>query len=111
MTVRVVILQGAEADLRDLRHYLRQRFGLAAWQDSQRAIKRAVERMATHPQAGKLPDELVALNLVQYRQVIAGMHRIIYELRNDTAYVHVICDLRRDLRTVLLRRLLQGNPP
>ena len=110
MIVRVVILHGAEADLRDLRHHLRQRFGAAAWQDSYRAIKRAVARIAAHPQAGKLPDELAALNLVQFRQVLAGMNRIIYELRGDIAYVHVVCDARRDLRAVLLRRLLEGNP-
>ena len=110
MTLRVVILRGAEADLRDLRRYLCQRFDLAAWQDSVRAIRRGLQRIATHPRAGKLPDELLALNLVQYRQVLAGMNRIIYELRGDTAYVHVVCDVRRDLRAVLLRRLLEGDP-
>ncbi|MDI1254093.1 type II toxin-antitoxin system RelE/ParE family toxin [Thermomonas sp.] len=109
-TVRVVILQGAEADLRDLRHYLRRSFGAAAWQNSYRAIKRAVECIPTHPQAGKLPDELTALNLVQYGQVLAGMNRIIYEIRGETAYVHIVCDVRRDLQALLLRRLLEGNP-
>lgn len=110
MTTRVVILQGAETDLRELRHYLCLRFGAAIWQSSYTAIKRAVGRIATHPQAGKLPDELVALNLAQYRQVLAGMNRIVYELRGDMAYVHVICDARRDLRAVLLRRIIEAPP-
>ena len=38
------------------------------------------------------------------------MNRIIYEHRADMAYVHVICDVRRDLRAVLLRRLLETTP-
>lgn len=37
------------------------------------------------------------------------MNRIIYELRDRAVYVHVVCDTRRDLRAVLLRRLL-GAP-
>jgi len=107
MTLRVVILQGAEADLHELRHYLLRRFGVAHWRESKEAIAQALARIASHPQAGKLPDELLALNLSQYRQVLTGMNRIIYELRGDMAYVHVICDVRRDLRALLLRRILE----
>ena len=97
----------AEADLIELRAYLLRRFGASRWQDSKQAIQRAVARIASHPQAGKLPEELLALNLAQYRQVLADMNRIIYELRGDAAYVHVVCDVRRDLRAVLLRRLIE----
>jgi hypothetical protein len=28
-------------------------------------------------------------------------------LRGDTAFVHIICDVRMDLRTLLMRRLLR----
>lgn len=107
MTVQVVVLQGAEADLHELRHYLLRRFGTSRWRDSRQAIARALARIASQPHAGKLPEELLALNLAQYRRVLAGMNRIIYELRGDVAYVHVICDVRRDLRALLLRRILE----
>ncbi|MFT4256190.1 MAG: type II toxin-antitoxin system RelE/ParE family toxin [Pseudoxanthomonas sp.] len=117
MNVRVVILHAAEADLLELRRHLLGRFGAAAWKGSYAKIKQAVTRIAAHPHAGKLPEELAELNLMQYRQVLAGMNRVIYELRDETAYVHVICDARRDLRTLLMRRLVEtdiavrpGNP-
>ena len=109
MTVQVVILQGAEADLHELRAYLLRRFGASRWRDCRQASARALARIASEPQTVKLPEELLALNLVQYRQVLAGMNRIIYELRGDMAYVHVVCDSRRDLRAVLLRRILETN--
>lgn len=110
MTVTpVVILRGAESDLRELRRYIRQRFGAAVWDESRVALRKAFVRLASHPCAGHLPDELAALNLVQYRQVMVGMNRIIYELRDRTVYVHVVCDTRRDLRAVLLRRLLGAS--
>jgi len=39
---------------------------------------------------------------------VTGNKRIIYELRGDMACVHVICDVRRDLRALLLRRLVEA---
>lgn len=64
-------------------------------------------RIEAYPQAGRIPDELATLNLAQYRQTPSGTNRIIYELRGDTASVHIICDVRMDLQTLLMRRLLQ----
>lgn len=108
--MQVLILRGAEADLHELRAYLLRRFGAGSWRESRQAIGRAFARIAAQPQAGKMPEELLALNLAQYRQVLAGKNRVIYELRGDRAYVHVVCDVRRDLRAVLLRRILETNP-
>ncbi|WP_256327215.1 hypothetical protein [Variovorax sp. EL159] len=51
-----------------------------------------------HPHAGRIPEELENLSTAQYRQVVSGMNRIIYEVRLDTAYIHLICDTRRDLK-------------
>lgn len=82
----------------------------AAWDCSYAQIKQAVARIATHPRVGKLPDELTALNLRQYRQVLAHRNRILYELRDELAFVHVICDARMDLRTLLMRRILEVEP-
>jgi len=50
------------------------------------------------------------LGLQQYRQVISGMSRIIYELRDEVIYIHIVCDTRRDMRTLLSRRLLRMLP-
>ncbi|WP_196222186.1 hypothetical protein [Burkholderia ubonensis] len=40
---------------------------------------------------------------------IAGMNRIVYEVRGDIAYIHVVCDTRKDLKSILLRRLLRSD--
>jgi toxin ParE1/3/4 len=60
-----------------------------------------------YPEGGGIPDELANLNLIQFRQIISGMNRIIYEVRGDVAYVHVICDTRKDLRNLLMKRMLR----
>ena len=107
MTVKVVLLQSADTDLRELKSYLVENFGQAAWRESYTQIKETIARIAAYPKLGGIPDELVTLNLVQYRQVLSGMNRIIYELRGDTAFVHVICDTRKDLQTLLTSRILR----
>lgn len=35
------------------------------------------------------------------------MNRILYEIGDTIIYIHIICDIRRDMRTLLSRRLLR----
>lgn len=107
MTRKVVILQLAQADLQELRRYVQGRFGSKVWQESFDRIKQAIRCIGSHRDADALPDELAAMSMIQYQQVMAGTNRIIYEVRGDTAYVHIICDARRDLRSLLMRRIVQ----
>lgn len=47
------------------------------------------------------------MNLTQYWQILSGKNRVIYEVRQDAVYVHLIVDVRRDLKDVLMQRLLR----
>ena len=60
--------------------------------------------LETTPLAGMLSEVLENLSLDQYRQILSVMNRIIYEVRQDTIYIHVVCDTRRDMRTLLMER-------
>ena len=108
MTVQVVILQSAEMDLKALKRHLVKNFGLSVWQASYAQIKKDVNALKKYPLSGVIPDELEQLSLFQFRQVISGMNRIVYEIRDQVIYVHLICDTRRDLQGLLTRRLLRG---
>lgn len=104
--MRVVFLAGAEEDLRDLRQYLLRNFGKPVWQETYRQIRESIRAIQAFPQGGSIPDELRGLGLAQYRQLISGMNRIIYEVRGEVLYIHIVCDTRRDMRTLLSHRLL-----
>lgn len=108
MTSQVVILRQAEQDLRELRDYLLKTFGQAVWLSSYADIKAAITNLAAFPYSGAIPDTLEPLQLVQYRQIISGSNRIIYEVRDKTVYIHLIVDCRRDMKSVLMRRLLRS---
>ena len=107
--MRVVFLRSAEADLKDLKAYIVKNFGHDAWMNSYGKIKISVAMVQEHPHAGRIPDELERLNITQYRQVISGMNRIIYEVREDTAYIHIVCDTRRNLQSLLIKRIVSPS--
>ncbi len=105
--MKVYFLAGAEEDLKDLRRHILRNFGDAVWRESYRKIKESVTLLQSAPQSGFIPGELGDLNPSQYRQIISGMNRILYEIRGDALYIHLVCDSRRDMQTLLSRRLLR----
>jgi hypothetical protein len=61
-------------------------------------LESAEHDLKSFPYVGSLPEEFEKLNLSQYRQVLSGMNRIIYEVRLNIIYIHIIMDIRRDLK-------------
>jgi len=107
--MKVVILQLAEADLKSLKHYITRNFGKDVWATCYDGIKKSVTIIQDHPKAGKIPPELESLHIGQYRQILSGMNRIIYEVRGDMAYIHMVCDTRRDLQSLLMKRIVSSS--
>lgn len=108
MTLSVVVLRSAEDDLKMLKRYLVSKFGAETWQAGYRQIKDVIASIRDFPDQGRIPDELANINLSQYREVIAGRNRVIYDVRGDTIHVHIVCDTRRNLKSLLMRRLTQA---
>ena len=105
--MKVVVLESAQADLGELRSYIVKNFSITTWRATYAKLKLAIRNLALFPQLGGIPDELETLNLTQYRQILSGMNRVIYEVRQDAVYIHLIVDTRRDLKDVLMQRLLR----
>lgn len=105
--MKVVFLEQAESDLKELKTYINTHFSPEAWQTSYIKIKESVRMLRLFPKAGHVPPELSDLNLTQYRQIISGMNRIIYEMRKNIVYIHIVCDVRKDMASLLLKRLLR----
>ncbi len=107
MKYQVLVLPKAEEDLKEIYSYLINKFSKKEWHDAYKKIKHSILQLSSFPESGALFSEVQQLSLTQYRQVIAGMNRIIYEIRNNTVYIHIICDSRREMKTLLAKRLLQ----
>jgi toxin ParE1/3/4 len=107
MATRIVFLEHAQQDLFKLKHYLIENFSKKTWQDTYDKIKTTIQSLRTFPDAGGVPPKLLDVHFTQYRQIISGMHRIIYEIHADMIYIHIICDSRTDFTSLLMKRLLR----
>lgn len=69
-------------------------------------IQKAVLGLADVPDRGVHPKELLALGIRDYREIFFKPYRVIYQVIEDSVYVVLISDGRRDMQTLLRRRLL-----
>lgn len=109
MSFSIVFLKSAEQDLKELKQYIIRRFGMETWHQTLAKLKDSIRTLQIHPFAGKVPHEICTLNPGQYRQIISGVNRVIYEIRQETIYIHIVSDNRRDLQGLLNRRMMRSE--
>ena len=108
MSFRVRLTDDATRDLDDIIGYVRRRDTPGKARDLLVRIQQTLQSLAEQPNRGSYPDELAALGIKKYRQVRFKPYRIIYHVREDAVLVLVVADGRRDMRTLLQRRLLEA---
>ena len=102
----VVITEGAERDLEALFDYISE-FDCVA--NAHRVLDKLVEitqSLSQLPERGSYPKELLALGIKEYRQVFFKPYRLIYRVQAEQVVIYLIADGRRDMPTLLGRRLL-----
>jgi len=62
--------------------------------------------LATFSERGSHPRELLALGIREYRETCFKPYRVIYRIIGKRVFVYLIADGRRDMQTLLERRLL-----
>ena len=108
MAFQVVLTADAERDLEDLVTYI-------AKHDSPRSAEHVLGRildiadsLTVEPTRGTPPKELRGLGDQEYRQIFFKPYRLIYRVVQRQVVVYLIADGRRDMQTLLGRRLLGG---
>lgn len=71
-------------------------------------IEKALSRLSKFPGRGAHPQELRALGILEYREIFFKPYRIIYRVMGKNVYVLLIADGRRDMPSLLQRRLLDA---
>lgn len=108
MRYAVLLTAGAEQDLRELHNYLTAH---ASPRSAARLLERLVtlaQTLARTPARGTIPDELRELGISDFRQVFFKPYRVIYRVVDRQVIVYLIADGRRDLQSLLARRLLRS---
>ena len=106
MRYEVLITAGAERDLEDLHAYIADHDSLKHADDVLDKLMAVVESLATCPEGGSQSRELLSLGIREYRQVFFKPYRVIHRVVAKRVIIYVIADGRRDMQTLLARRLL-----
>ena len=70
-------------------------------------LEQRVHPLCLAAERGRLVPELKAVDVLQYRELIERPWRIIYRIEPDQVVVLAVLDGRRDLRSLLLERLVR----
>ncbi|MGP1432419.1 type II toxin-antitoxin system RelE/ParE family toxin [Treponema sp.] len=106
----VIISQFAEDDLNEIVEYY---FSL-----NPNYVENIVSEFETnvlslqqYPKRGRIVPELDRQGISQYRELIQGYYRIVYEISEDKVIVHTIIDGRRNFEDIIISKLFRyyGN--
>jgi toxin ParE1/3/4 len=108
MRFEVFLTQDAEQDLEDLYTYIARFDSAKNADDVLERLLEVTENLATSPERGSQPNELRSIGIQEYRQVFFKPYRVIYRVLDKRVVIYVIADGRRDMQSLLSRRLLGG---
>jgi len=103
---QILLTEGAEQDLEATHDYIAEFDCAANANYVLDHLMEIVKSLSRFPERGSYPKELVALGIKEYRQTAFKPYRVIYRVTARQVIIHLIADGRRDMQSVLARRLL-----
>ncbi len=102
----VLLTEGAEQDLAAIYDYICEFDSVLNANHVLDKLMEVAESLSKFPERGSYPKELVSLGIKEYRQTHFKPYRVIYRLAGSQVIIYLIADGRRDMQSVLTRRLL-----
>ena len=102
----VLLTHGAEDDIVSLLTYLAENQTVEDADYVAGKLKQVILSLGETPERGHAPPELERVHVTGFLQVHFKPYRIIYQLEGTCVYVFCVLDGRRDIESVLRRRLL-----
>jgi toxin ParE1/3/4 len=106
MSYEVSLTKDAERDLEDIYFYIAEHDSQANADHVLERLAQAADALGSSPDRGSHVNELRSLGISEYRQVFFKPYRLIYKVHAKQVIVYVITDGRRDMGSLLARRLL-----
>jgi toxin ParE1/3/4 len=106
MRYQVLLTEGAERDLEEIYDYIEEFDSAQSADYVLDKLMEAADRLASFPERGSYPRELLALGIREYRQTYFKPYRLVYRVADKQVIIYLIADGRRDMQSLLSRRLL-----
>ncbi len=108
MRFDVWLTDDASSDLKEIYEYIFRHDTPGKAEHVLVKIEEAFVSLSEFPQRGGFPKELLEFGIREFREIFFKPYRIIYKVVGKKIYVFLIVDGRRDMQSLLQRRLLQG---
>lgn len=108
MRFEVLLTKDAARDLEEIHDYINEHDDPAKAVHVLERLETVIDGLVTNPQRGSHPKELLTLGIREYRQTFFKPYRMIYRIAGRRVYVYLIADGRRDMQTLLARRLFEA---
>ena len=106
MSFAVLLTADAARDLEDIYQYIAVHDAPGKADHVLTNIEKVFGSLSESPERGVYPKELLALGIRDYREIFFKPYRVIYRVHGERVYIHIIADGRRDMQSLLARRLL-----
>ncbi len=106
MSYEVSLTKDAERDLEEIYLYIAEHDSRASADHVLERLVQATDALKTSPDRGSYVNELRSLGISEYRQIFFKPYRVIYRVHAKQVIVYVVADGRRDMGSLLARRLL-----
>lgn len=108
MAYEVLLTGDAEIDLQELYEYIAHSDSIQAGNHILDRLEEVASTLAEDPSRGSTPKELRSLGLGEYRQVFFKPYRVLYRVLDERVVIYLIADGRRNMQSLLSRRLLRS---
>jgi toxin ParE1/3/4 len=106
MPREVFLTEDAGRDLVGIFEYIAEYDSPAKARRVLERLEAAIESLAEFPEHGDYPKELVRIGIRDYREIHFKPYRVIYRVIGDDVFVYLVADGRREMQSLLIRRLL-----
>jgi toxin ParE1/3/4 len=107
MSFEVFLTADAVRDIEDLYQYIANHDTPGKAQHILTKIEKTFKSLSETPERGAYTKELLALGIREYREVFFKPYKLIYRIIGRRVYIMLIVDGRRDMQSLLQRRLLE----
>jgi toxin ParE1/3/4 len=107
MPLKVFLTTTAKRDIQEIYRYVATHDSLQNAERLVGGLQEACAQVADFPERGNIPKELLSSGITEYREAHYKPYRIVYRTAPSRVVIYCVLDGRRDMQTLLLRRLLR----
>jgi len=107
VTLEVLLSEDAERDIEDIYLYVARQDAVEKADRLLTALRETCLALSELPERGNVPKELEPLGMTEFRDVHFKPYRVIHRITGHQVIVYCILDGRRDMQSLLQRRMLR----